>query len=171
MHPECRQKHLASHNYNQAISIFLPTFAMQGKDTYLKEYYREEIAAEEQARRERELAEQSRQWQARKQQAEAAGSAFDEPPPALPTEPEPWWDKAISAVLFRIYGLPLGDYILPVFIVLACVLALPFFLPWWFYSIQREWRRMHRRDREDQGNAPCDYCGNSFYRSLPGYSP
>ncbi len=170
MHPECRQQHLHRLNFNQAMTIFLPVTAMSAKQRYLKEYYEEQLEAEQAEAREREYQADALQWYSRLEQAQAEGRPFHEPLPDYrkePSPPMPWWEDNLGAFLVWLDDLPGGKYITIALIILLLPIILPIFLPWMCYSVQRDWNRMLRRDRDYRGDANCDLCGDPCARREP----
>lgn len=178
MHPDCRRQHLERQNYNIAIAIFLPMTAFTGKQDYLKEFYRPEIEAEQEEERARQFGELARAWHRRMQAAEEAGLPFDEPLPDYPEEPKHWWEEALERIgvwnfLFwfdRRLPERVANILVPCLIAIGIILTLWITLPVYCIEVQREWNRMHRRDREYRGETPCDFCGVLLNRPYPGSS-
>ena len=165
MHPECRQQDLEKQGFNAAISMFLPMTAMEGKQEYMRRYYEPELEAEQEAELEQQFQGLLDDWQARRRQAEAAGRIFEEPIPRYPEppeKPEAWWERLLLGPLLWLDDLPGGKYITIALIAVGALLTFWLILPIYMVYVQRKWRAMLRRDREYQGDAPCDHCGARF---------
>lgn len=172
MHPQCRQRHVARNGMlNPAVSLFLPGTAMRARQEYLDEHYRPEAEAAERAERDRQFEQLAVQWYERMQQAKAAGLDFDEPLPDVPPRPEPWLDRKIIDAALWIDDLPVPRLVCNVLTILAIILFFWLLVPWFIGTTQREWKAMHRRDREYRGDAICPQCGKGFQAAQPAPSP
>ena len=166
MHPECRQRHLASRNLNNRVASFLmPGTTLRTRQIYLKEHYTEPMEAERAERRDRELVDRMNLWRARKSYAEAEGRPFREPLPRYRSEPVPRWESILGRGLVWLDDLPMGNVITIVLIVLFVLLTFPITAPICCYAINRDWRRMLQRDYDYPGSSPCELCGHLLANS------